>query len=329
MRVAIVGAGPAGCAAAIELCRQRHEVVLISDAAHGVGEQLSPAARPLLERLGLLPLPQQLHCVGTRAAWASAELSHQDFLFHPFGHGWLLDRTTFGTHLRQCAVAAGATLHEPARLLDVHRRGDWRVRLSNREVHADFLIDATGRSGAVVRRLGIKRMRFDRQVATLGCFVANHDDADATLTVESTDQGWWYTCRVPHARRVVASITVTRACTQDWQATLRDTRHISELVRNCRLAGPLVVRCASSARLERSCGPGWLAIGDAAASYDPLSSRGLTEALRSGIEAATLIGASPTRCAERDAAAAEQFALYLAERHRHYEEVWGRESLRG
>ncbi len=38
--------------------------------------------------------------------------------------------------------------------------------------------------------------------------------------------------------------------------------------------------------LERSTGSGWIAIGDAAASYDPIASRGLVAALESGIDAA-------------------------------------------
>ena len=108
MRVAVVGSGPAGCAAAIALCRAGRDVVLVGDGLDGVGEQLHPAARPLLARLGLERLPGQLDCVGVRAAWHSAELQDQHFLSHPFGNGWLLDRARFGETLRQAAVAAGA-----------------------------------------------------------------------------------------------------------------------------------------------------------------------------------------------------------------------------
>jgi flavin-dependent dehydrogenase len=43
---------------------------------------------------------------------------------------------------------------------------------------------------------------------------------------------------------------------------------------------------AASARLDRTAGPDWLAIGDAAASFDPLSSQGIGSALETGIAAA-------------------------------------------
>lgn len=43
-----------------------------------------------------------------------------------------------------------------------------------------------------------------------------------------------------------------------------------------------------SSRLDRPEGPGWIAVGDAAASYDPIVSRGITKALEDGIAAGRL-----------------------------------------
>ena len=56
MRVAIVGAGPAGSALAIFLARQGAEVTLFDDGRRPellVGESLVPAVVPILQRLGL------------------------------------------------------------------------------------------------------------------------------------------------------------------------------------------------------------------------------------------------------------------------------------
>jgi flavin-dependent dehydrogenase len=44
-----------------------------------------------------------------------------------------------------------------------------------------------------------------------------------------------------------------------------------------------VVVSAASSRLDRFGGDGWLAVGDAASTFDPVSSHGVFKALRSGI----------------------------------------------
>lgn len=49
---------------------------------------------------------------------------------------------------------------------------------------------------------------------------------------------------------------------------------------------------ADSSLLEEVSGPGWLALGDAAASTDPRAGQGLWAALLAGLSAARLVGAS-------------------------------------
>jgi len=322
MRVAVVGSGPAGCAAAIALCNAGAEVVLVGDGHDGVGEQLHPAARPLLARLGLASLTDQLECVGVRAAWGSAELHDQNFLSHPLGNGWLLDRARFGMTLRCAAVTAGATLREPARVLGVARTGaarGWRLELCDGELGCDWLVDATGRRAAVARLLGVKRQRFDRQIALVGWLATERtDDTDATLTVETTSTGWWYGCRLPERRRVAGYITACRPDAHIWEASLRATRHLGPLASGYRVVRAPVVRAADSSLLGRCFGPGWIAIGDAAVSYDPLASRGIVGALSSGIEAASLVGAPEARLAAWQAALTARFRAYRAERARLY-----------
>jgi flavin-dependent dehydrogenase len=209
-------------------------------------------------------------------------------------------------------------LRQPIRLVALARPRDWRLRVEGDEVACDWIIDASGRHAAVARRLGIRRRRFDRQFAVVGWLQTEADDEDATLTVEGGAGGWWYSARLPHGRRVAALITSDRPDLRTWEKRLRSTRHIAPLLRSYRCCGPLVVRPAESSMLERSTGAGWIAIGDAAASYDPVASRGLVAALESGIAAAALVAASSERLAAYHADLEQRFMHYLEERNRLY-----------
>jgi flavin-dependent dehydrogenase len=78
-----------------------------------------------------------------------------------------------------------------------------------------------------------------------------------------------------------------------WLARLAATRHVAPALRNCRLTDHSLTVClAPSFRLEDVAGPGWIVVGDAACSYDPISSQGIHSALTDGIQAAEAIAAS-------------------------------------
>lgn len=286
-RLVIVGAGPAGCAAAIALA-PHWDVTLVSDGRCGVGETLSPACRPLLAELGLLPL-DQLACLGVESHWHGLRQERQA-LQHPLGAGWLLDRPSFERTLRARALQAGARLLEPCRFLDV--RPGWELDLSLGRRRCDFILDATGRRASVARRLGARRTVTRRQTAVVGTLEGF--DPDQTLCVESSGPDWAYTCRTGARTRVATWLSFGRPRPADWWPNLSRTRRVM-----ARLEGYLPVRLrsvpADESFLERPWGPGWLALGDAARSRDPLSGSGIFWALASGLEAARILLGSQGR----------------------------------
>lgn len=80
--------------------------------------------------------------------------------------------------------------------------------------------------------------------------------------------------------------------TSDWFANqLAKTRHISRLLdgHDYEFVGPPQLTSAHSGRLDQFSGNGWLAIGDAAMSFDPLSGQGILKAVESGIKAAEVV----------------------------------------
>src|SRR4029434_4989904 len=70
-----------------------------------------------------------------------------------------------------------------------------------------------------------------------------------------------------------------------WHTQLQQTAHTQARLHAFDLqAAPRVV-AANSSRLDSVSGHGWLAVGDAAMAFDPLSSQGLMHALASGMRA--------------------------------------------
>ena len=105
--------------------------------------------------------------------------------------------------------------------------------------------------------------------------------------------GWFYTAPVPHGRRILAFHT---------DADLHDKRHgvierleeaqeLASLLANVSFSheGETFIVSSRSAVLDPAAGDGWLAVGDAAISFDPLSSQGLFNALFTGLAAAEAV----------------------------------------
>jgi hypothetical protein len=122
------------------------------------------------------------------------------------------------------------------------------------------------------------------------------DTAQGTSYVESAADGWWFTAPAPGGRRVVAfhtypDIIDVRAVREELGRSVVWPPGMSEQVSDSILdAGtPPRVCAAGASRLASVAGPDWLAVGDAAMAFDPLSSQGLFHALYTGVTSAAAI----------------------------------------
>jgi 2-polyprenyl-6-methoxyphenol hydroxylase-like FAD-dependent oxidoreductase len=322
--VVVVGGGPAGAVAALVLARAGHEVTLLHAAvpAARAGETLPAAAGPLLRDLGLAEaLRDQGHLpsAGNLSAWGSRTLSATDAITDPHGPGWQLDRPRFDALLLAAARQSGARVVPGAVLRGVEPlAGGWRVRLragggprSGGELRCAWLIDATGRGRGVARRCGAAVRRLDRLVAFQAHLPARAgataSGGDTRTLVEAEPDGWWYTSPTPCGGRMVAFLTdrdLARPAGwlsgEGFRRRLEGTEHVRRAI----AAGPPARASArlstlrprggdaSSAWLEPAAAPGWTAVGDAALSFDPLSSQGLFHALYTGLAGARAASAA-------------------------------------
>lgn len=285
----MLGCGPAGAAAAITLAARGLDVVAI-DPRHGdgwePGEGLSAAANAALRKLGVWPSFQaggHLPSSGFLSCWGSGEPAFRPALLDPHGPSWQLDRPGFNRMLRD---AVGSPL--PHRVTAARRDGPrWTLlRAGESPITVDFLVDATGRGG----RLRRAPRRVDSRLVGIAALVPDPSPDDAAGIVEAVPEGWWYASRVPGGRMVVALFTDASIAgtIASWPDLLEKTAFVGPRARWPRPDRLRTVTAGSSA-LERVAGPGWVAAGDAACAHDPLSARGLHDALTGGIAAAEAI----------------------------------------
>jgi flavin-dependent dehydrogenase len=264
------------------------------------GESLPPGVGNLVRAVfgaAILSETDHRRAFGTRSVWGGSALVETDFLANPLGEGWLLDRAQFDAAARLAVLAQGVAIMEIGHLGPITRRDSaWHLELGGAALRARFVVDASGRTGALSRRLGIRRRPSDRQIALLSVF-PDAGDAYAGATVEAVAQGWWYTTPIPGGRRVLAYLTdadLWRHGARDWHGLLARTHHIGRLAGRHAHAARAHAYPADTARAAQLAGEDWCAVGDAAMSFDPLSSQGLASAVLTGARAADAI-ADPDR----------------------------------
>lgn len=307
--VVVLGGGPAGAAFALNLAPFRRVLVVDKRAAPGsrVGESLPAAALRLLRdmRLEQAFLAQgHLPCPVSRSIWGGAAPLEQDAVRNLDGHGWHLDRDRFDGWLLQAARDRGAAVLTDTRLAGAPRRDDgagWRLELERGgeplQAAAPFVVDATGRSGLFARQAGASRAAHDR-LACGWLFGIDRVDAGGASELHAEAEGWWYTAALPGRRRLLAFYTDA-----DLPSAAPACDAASLLARAHRVPGLADVLAeqgfasgaghgfcaANSVVLAPACGPDWLAVGDAALSFDPLSSQGLFNALYTGLAGAEAV----------------------------------------
>lgn len=346
--VAIIGAGPAGAACAITLA-QRGWRVLILDKQNTLrrkpGESLPPLAASLLGSLigalntDTLSVWGLAKTRGNISCWSSTEPDLADFFFTPQGYGLGIDRQCFDQQLLVKAQQEGAHLLRGTRLMECERRSanttnsedaeHWCVTLQGRLMQtqhtARYLVDASGRRSVLAKKLGVMRQSHDQLFAFCQRYTTTSADDDAFTRLEACPQGWWYSHVTPktpgsdtwerslvfHTDRDLLS-PQQAATAEGFAALLAQCSYLPAQLSQLgySASGKITGANAASERLSAFAGPGWLAVGDAAQAYDPLSSQGIGKALESGCEAGQRLHYALSESCNRQGAEHAQLTHY-------------------
>ncbi len=327
--IVVIGAGPAGSAAAIRAARAGASVAVFEKSHHGrdkvCGDGLTPRAVGALRELKVEP--DEAHRIdGLRmiAGKRTRELAWPTTSRFP-AHGAVLPRRILDAHLADAATEAGAEIHwstEARPVIDDHGRVIG-VDAGERRWTADLVVLATGAPGAAARLVGAERIPDEPFGLAIRSYVESprhldrHLEACLTLTDEHgvaiPGYGWLFPAGDGTVNIGVGALSTMKGFTrlnlnrlfESYYATVRESWDLGEPIER-----PRAWRLPMSA--SRRHGPGWVAIGDAAGLVNPMNGEGIDYGLESGILAADLFLDDPvTAPARYDREVGDRFDAFL------------------
>lgn len=292
--VAIVGGGPAGAIAALQLARLGRSVALLEATVldeERYGETLPPEINPVLRTLGLWEAFESLSPLespGIVSVWGAPVPNEVDFLTNVNGPGWHIDRNSFDKMLCAEAAKAGARLFLGKRVgARPCEDGWWQLG----GIRARMLVDASGRNGLGLDEAGGRDIDDVLLAIVLRGSCTSRSSADLRTYIETSPSGWWYTALLPKGK-IIAMFFTDREVYAHGSLSLADQLRDAPLTRrrlhSVSVMSARVVPAQSSCR-KRIFAEKWMAAGDSASSYDPLSGRGIFKALRQAMLAAEAV----------------------------------------
>lgn len=312
--VVVIGGGPAGATCAADLAGAGRSVLLLEKAAFPrfhVGESLLPYMAGLLEQLDLLDhARRQSYMMKCGAEFTDDSGSFHRVSFDNQGPGrqhctFQVERAHFDEMLLSYARSCGARVLMPATVDDVvvesgrvvgvrFRRGG-----AEHEVRAAHVVDASGRSGKIAKKFGLRQSIPNlRMVAVYQHFADVDEDLNPGWTgdiqIGSHDAGWVWA--IPIWSNTLSIGTVMpkaelrdRAPDTAFQEHLYRIPRIAERLKGARRCSEVRVETDYCYYSDQLAGPGWSMVGDAGCFVDPIFSGGVFLAMVTGRKAAETV----------------------------------------
>ncbi|MEP7040317.1 MAG: NAD(P)/FAD-dependent oxidoreductase [Chloroflexota bacterium] len=311
--VLVVGAGPAGSAAAAALAGKGRDVLMVEAHAHprakACAEYVSPRLLEELRLVGLADAAWQADALaldGMRVIRGddAVDIRYRDERGER--QAWGLERTRFDATLAAHAVASGARLLEHTSFVDVRWSGGvggigsrvvraiLRTPEGKRDVRCRWLIGADGARSRVTQRISVERsVGMPRRLG----LVAHYEGVPELVKHGEMHVGpGWYVGLAPLAgNRLNVGMALPlngdrRSAEERFAAAIEGIPAVAVRLKGRARLTPIIGASPIGHRVRRAAGPGWMLIGDAAGFIDPFTGEGIYRALRSARAAAESLG---------------------------------------
>ncbi|WP_299683077.1 tryptophan 7-halogenase [uncultured Tenacibaculum sp.] len=309
--ILILGGGIAGCIAAISLA-DTYKVTLVDkliQPTEKVGESLAPATHRILNTLGLKLSDSEyqnifINNLGMQSYWGSDQVQIIDHLRNPDGASKSVDRKKLALYLREKAIEKGVDCFWGLRFFNSsYQDNTWNITCKSDDIKnrttkvfsSKFVIDATGRGAHFAKTQNIKRTKYD---SLISCWLSLPNTKQNTMSTIIPDEfGWWYSAVIPNNKRILSYQTDADIIEK---SVFKNFSSFSKLIHQNKIANQFIenqtnaiefhgVVSANSTKLNQVVGQQWLALGDAAISFDPLSSQGMFNAMATAMQVSDLL----------------------------------------
>ena len=286
--VVIVGAGPSGAWTAQRLASRGARVAIL-DPSHprekpcggGLTGRALELVRSAIEPASLASVRVTGARFSQRGQSAYVDLAGDNPAALPLV---VTGRRTFDAALLTAAVRAGVT-HLPRRASAIARSGArWTIATREGAHDADWLIGADGANSLVRRHVSRPFAREDLSIAA-GYYVHGLTSTQIDVAFEDSPPGYlWSFPRPDHlAVGICAQADESTSAHLLSQARAWIERNVTEHAGGSleRYGWPIPSLGEKALAAERSGGPGWMLVGDAAGLVDPITREGIFFALQS------------------------------------------------
>ena len=256
-----------------------------------IPETLPPSTLVLLESLNLLELflKSSSKTFGYHSLWNSEILTTDSFFNHnPYKYGLKLNKKVLLNDLGELVTDHILPFNNLIEVLRSDKNVTVKVESDNgvKTINGRVIVDATGRNRAILKLLGVTTESFDNQIA-LSCYLPyfKHPQLIHRVFVETFENGWGIVSALNDEVNGMTLYTQKGSPIlpqlkeyQNWKEVLSNTKILKDFLTDD-LNPKVVGGNANSSRVSEITGSNWLAIGDAAIAFDPLSSHGNSNAI--------------------------------------------------